>query len=59
MIDKRVYELDYIRELQKKYVSDPGPDRAGPVCLRLAGSDQKCRNALLLQRRNQPDADSG
>ena len=24
MIDKRVYELDYIRELQKKYVSDPG-----------------------------------
>ena len=24
MIDKRVYELDYIRELKKKYVSDPG-----------------------------------
>ncbi len=24
MIDKRVYELDYIRELQKKYGSDPG-----------------------------------
>ena len=24
MIDERVYELDYIRELQKKYVSDPG-----------------------------------
>ena len=23
MIDERVYELDYIRELQKKYVSDP------------------------------------
>ena len=24
MIDKRVYELDYIRGLQQKYVSDPG-----------------------------------
>lgn len=24
MIDKRVYELDYIRELQQKYASDPG-----------------------------------
>ena len=24
MIDKSVYELDYIRELQKKYASDPG-----------------------------------
>lgn len=24
MIDKSVYGLDYIRELQKKYVSDPG-----------------------------------
>ena len=24
MIDKRVYELDYIRELQSKYSSDPG-----------------------------------
>lgn len=24
MIDKRVYEIDYIRELQKKYASDPG-----------------------------------
>ncbi len=24
MIDKRIYEIDYIRELQKKYVSDPG-----------------------------------
>ena len=24
MIDKRVYGLDYIRELQQKYVSDPG-----------------------------------
>lgn len=25
MIDKSIYEIDYIRELQKKYVSDPGP----------------------------------
>ena len=24
MIDKQTYEIDYIRELQKKYVSDPG-----------------------------------
>lgn len=24
MIDKRIYEIDYIRELQKKYASDPG-----------------------------------
>ena len=24
MIDKRVYELDYIRGLQQKYASDPG-----------------------------------
>jgi len=24
MIDKRVYEIEYIRELQQKYVSDPG-----------------------------------
>lgn len=24
MIDRRVYEIDYIRELQKKYSSDPG-----------------------------------
>ena len=24
MIDKRVFEIDYIRELQAKYASDPG-----------------------------------
>ena len=24
MIDKHVYEIEYIRELQKRYVSDPG-----------------------------------
>lgn len=24
MIDKSVYEIEYIRELQKKYSSDPG-----------------------------------
>ena len=24
MIDKSVYEIDYIRELQKKYSADPG-----------------------------------
>ena len=24
MIDKQSYELDYIRELQKKYSADPG-----------------------------------
>ena len=56
MIDKRVYELDYIRELQKKYVSDPGLiERA----LYAFGLLEAIKNALLLQRRNQPDADSG
>ena len=24
MIDKRVYEIDYIREFQARYASDPG-----------------------------------
>ena len=29
MIDKRVFELDYIRELQQKYASDR---RGKPLC---------------------------